>query len=62
VLHLCAEHLQEIALVQHDHVVEVVAAQRPDDSLHHNVLVSARTGVTIVVKPMHAACRMKSLP
>jgi hypothetical protein len=40
VLHLCAEHVQEMALVEHDQVVEALAAERPDASLRHGVHVS----------------------
>src|SRR5688572_10746847 len=39
VLHIFAEHLQEMALVQHDHVVKALSAERPDDSLRHRVRV-----------------------
>src|SRR6266511_2165490 len=39
VLHIFVEHLQEMTLVQHDHVVEALAAERPDDSLRHRVSV-----------------------
>jgi Copper/zinc superoxide dismutase (SODC) len=37
VLHIFAEHLQEMALVQHDQVVEALPAERPDDALGHRV-------------------------
>src|SRR5437870_3555805 len=39
VLDIFAEHLQEMALVQHDHVVEALPAKRPDDALCHSVSV-----------------------
>src|SRR6266545_7138660 len=39
VLHIFAEHVQEMALVQHDQVVEALPAERPDDSLCHGVSV-----------------------
>ena len=38
------EHLQEMALVQHDHVVEPLPAERPDDSLCHRVSVWGMQG------------------
>jgi hypothetical protein len=39
VLDIFAEHLQEMALIQHDQVVKTLAAERPDDSLCHGVRV-----------------------
>src|SRR6266545_7499581 len=44
VLHIFAEYLQEMVLVQHDHVVEALPAKRPDDSLCHRVRVWGRHG------------------
>jgi len=38
------EHLQEMALIQHDHVVEALPAERPDDSLCHRVSVWGMQG------------------
>src|SRR6266571_8395912 len=37
VLHIFAEHLQEMALVQHDQVVEALPTECPDDLLCHRV-------------------------
>src|SRR6266511_6042449 len=39
VLHIFAEHLQEMSLVQHDQVVEALPTKGPDDSLSHRVSV-----------------------
>src|SRR6266511_2599796 len=39
VLHIFAEHLQEMSLVQHDQVVEALPTKGPDDSLRHGVRV-----------------------
>jgi hypothetical protein len=38
-LHIFAEYLQEVALIQHDHMVKALAAERPNDSLRHRVRV-----------------------
>ena len=37
VLHIFAEHLQKMSLVQHNQVVEALPAERPDDALCHSV-------------------------
>src|SRR5688572_12884952 len=39
VLHIFAEHLQKVALIEHDQVVKALAAEGPNDSLRHRVRV-----------------------
>jgi hypothetical protein len=36
-LHIFVEHMQQMALVQHDQVVKALPAERPDDPLCHSV-------------------------
>ena len=59
--HELIEDGRQVPRIKHDHVVEALAAERPDDSLGHSVGVWGMHGVTIVVIPMRAARCMKSV-